>query len=87
MHEVVIAGVGQTQVGEHWELSLRELAFNALEATRADAGGLRPQALYAAIPAVMPNSIFLPLKIDMTILLENLRQYFCNKSYLLTILE
>ena len=43
--------------------------------------------LYAAIPAVMPNSIFLPLKIDMTILLENLRQYFYSIFSLLTILE
>ena len=48
MHEVVIAGVGQTSVGEHWDLSLRELAFSAIEAARGDAGGLRPQALYVA---------------------------------------
>ncbi len=48
MHEVVIAGVGQTSVGEHWDLSLRELAFYAIEAARGDAGGLRPQALYVA---------------------------------------
>lgn len=46
MHEVVIAGIGQTTVGEHWDLSLRELAFYALEAARNDSGGLRPQALY-----------------------------------------
>lgn len=46
MHEVVIAGVGQTTVGEHWDLSLRELAFYALDAARNDSGGLRPQALY-----------------------------------------
>lgn len=47
MHEVVIAGVGQTSVGEHWEISLKELGFYAIEAARNDAGGLRPQALYA----------------------------------------
>ena len=46
MHEVVIAGVGQTSVGEHWDISLRELAFYATEAAREDAGGLMPQALY-----------------------------------------
>ncbi len=46
MHEVIIAGIGQTEVGEHWDISLRELAFYALEAARNDAGGLRPQALY-----------------------------------------
>ncbi|MEN8172348.1 MAG: beta-ketoacyl synthase N-terminal-like domain-containing protein [Chloroflexota bacterium] len=44
--EVVIAGIGQTDVGEHWEISLRELAFYALEAAMKDAGGLRPQALF-----------------------------------------
>lgn len=48
MHEVVIAGIGQTAVGEQWDLSLREMAFYALEAARNDAGGLRPQALYLA---------------------------------------
>ena len=48
MQEVVIAGIGQTAVGEHWDISLKELAFYALEAARADAGGLRPEALYVA---------------------------------------
>lgn len=46
MNEVVIAGLGQVAVGEHWETSLRELAFYAIEAARNDAGGLLPQALY-----------------------------------------
>lgn len=46
MTDVVIAGVGQTQVGEHWDVSLRELALYAIEAAVADAGGLRPQALF-----------------------------------------
>ncbi len=48
MNEVVIAGIGQTSVGEHWDISLRELAYYALEAAMLDAGGLRPQALYVA---------------------------------------
>ncbi|MBN1668666.1 MAG: thiolase domain-containing protein [Anaerolineales bacterium] len=48
MTEVVIAGIGQTNVGEHWDVSLRELAFYALDAAQQDAGGLRPQALYVA---------------------------------------
>ena len=43
--EIVIAGIGQTPVQEHWELSLRELAFNAIEACLQDAAELRPQAL------------------------------------------
>ena len=46
MTEVVIAGIGQTPVGEHWDISLRELALQAIEAAQADAGGLQPQALF-----------------------------------------
>lgn len=46
MTEVVIAGIGQTPVGEIWELSLREIAFQAIEKALQDSGGLRPQALY-----------------------------------------
>ena len=37
-NEVIIAGIGQTAVGEHWDKSLRELAFYAMEAAMADAG-------------------------------------------------
>lgn len=48
MTDVVIAGLGQTPVGEHWELSLRELALKAIEAAQEDAGGLQPQALFVA---------------------------------------
>ena len=48
MHEVVIAGIGQTAVGEKWDITLRELSFYALENAMNDAGGLRPQALYLA---------------------------------------
>jgi acetyl-CoA C-acetyltransferase len=47
-NDVMVAGVGLTPVGEHWSISLRELALEAIEAARADAGGLRPQALFAA---------------------------------------
>ncbi len=43
---IVIAGIGQTAVGEHWQYSIRELAHFALEAAIKDAGGLRPQALF-----------------------------------------
>jgi len=46
MSEVVIAGVGQTPVGEHWEISLRSLAVSAIRAARADAGGLQPDAMF-----------------------------------------
>lgn len=47
-NEVLVIGVGLTKVGEHWETSLRELAFKAIRAARADAGGIQPQALYFA---------------------------------------
>ncbi len=46
MSEVIIAGIGQTPVEEHWGSSLRELALRAIEAARSDAGGLQPQALF-----------------------------------------
>ncbi len=46
MSEVVIAGVGQTDVGEHYNISLRDLAWMALEAAIHDAGGLRPDILF-----------------------------------------
>jgi acetyl-CoA C-acetyltransferase len=48
MTDVIIAGVGQTTVGEHWDVSLRELAYYAIESALKDAGGLRPQALFVA---------------------------------------
>jgi acetyl-CoA C-acetyltransferase len=48
MSDVIIAGVGQTAVGEHWDLSLRDLAFQAIEAALDEAGGLIPQTLYVA---------------------------------------
>lgn len=46
MTEVVIAGIGQTEVGEHWDIGLRELAFAAIQDAVRDAGGLRPQSLF-----------------------------------------
>ena len=45
MTDVVIVGVGQTAVGEHWDTSLRELALSAIQAAQADSGGLQPQIL------------------------------------------
>lgn len=38
MTDVSIIGIGQTPVGEHWETSLRHLAFNAIDAVLNDAG-------------------------------------------------
>lgn len=46
MSDVVIAGIGQTEVGEHWEFGLRELAFIAIQDAIKDSGALKPQALF-----------------------------------------
>ena len=46
MREVVITGIGQVPVGEHWEISLRSLAARAIQAARHDAGDPEIQALY-----------------------------------------
>jgi acetyl-CoA C-acetyltransferase len=46
MTDVVIAGIGQTEVGEHWDRSLRKLALDAIQAALKDSGGLKPQALF-----------------------------------------
>jgi acetyl-CoA C-acetyltransferase len=46
MIEVVIAGIGQTEVAEHWEISLRDLAYLAIRDAIEGAGGLNPQALF-----------------------------------------
>lgn len=46
MSNIVIAGIGQSPVGEHWELSMREVALAAIEAALRDGGQIRPQALY-----------------------------------------
>jgi acetyl-CoA C-acetyltransferase len=48
MTEVFIAGIGQTKVGEHWEIGLRELAFEAISEAVRDSGGLRPQSMFVA---------------------------------------
>jgi acetyl-CoA C-acetyltransferase len=46
MTEVVIAGIGQTEVGEHWDVGLRDLAFLAIQNAVKDSGGLKPQSLF-----------------------------------------
>ena len=46
MSDVVIAGIGQTNVGELWNFSLRQLAYQAIKEALQDAGELRPQAMY-----------------------------------------
>jgi len=46
MRDVAIIGVGQTKVGEHWDVSLRHLALQAIQAAMADAGVTQADALY-----------------------------------------
>ncbi len=46
MTDVVIAGIGQTPVGEHWDLSLRELGSIAIKAAIHDSCGMKPQAMF-----------------------------------------
>ena len=46
MTNIIIAGIGQTAAGEHWELSLRELAYKAMHAAILESGSLKPQALF-----------------------------------------
>ena len=48
MSEVVIAGIGQRPVGEHYQISLRDLALNAIELALQDASGLQPDMMYVA---------------------------------------
>jgi acetyl-CoA C-acetyltransferase len=47
MRDVFIIGVGQTPVGEHWDLGLRELGRSAIEDALADARIEAVDALYA----------------------------------------
>lgn len=46
MTDIIVAGIGQTVVGEHWDASLRTLALQAIQAATQDSGGLKPQVLY-----------------------------------------
>ena len=68
----MVAGIGQVPVGEHWQLSLRNLAAQAMLAAIRDAGGLQPKAIYignylasvaseqANLGALLAESIGLP---------------------------
>jgi acetyl-CoA C-acetyltransferase len=46
LRDVSIIGIGQTPVGEHWDKSLRQLAYEALAAAMRDAGLERADAIY-----------------------------------------
>lgn len=44
--DVIVAGIGQTRVGEFWDISLRSLAAEAILAAVKDAGGVKPGVMY-----------------------------------------
>ncbi|MDY6874139.1 MAG: thiolase domain-containing protein [Chloroflexota bacterium] len=44
--DVIVAGIGQIPVGEHWGTTLRHLAADAIRPALADAEGLTPQVVY-----------------------------------------
>ncbi len=44
--QIIAAGIGQTKVGELWDVSLRELAIEAVQGAVQDSGNLRPQVIY-----------------------------------------
>lgn len=44
--DVIVAGIGQVLVGEHWDRSLRQIAAEAIRAARKDSGGLVPGVMY-----------------------------------------
>jgi acetyl-CoA C-acetyltransferase len=46
MRQVAILGIGQTKIDEHWNLSLRELAGEAILAAMQDAGRLSVDGLF-----------------------------------------
>lgn len=46
MNEVFITGTGQTAVGEHWEISLRHLAWKAIEPALQAAQLEKPDAIF-----------------------------------------
>ena len=46
MSDIVIAGIGQIPVGEHYTIGLREMGVRALVQALHDSGDLKPDALY-----------------------------------------
>lgn len=69
MTDVIVAGIGQTPVGEHWHLSLRQLAYQAYKSALSDAGNLKPGALFVGnmVASVLSHQAHLG-----TLLAENL---------------
>ncbi|MBG0786070.1 MAG: thiolase domain-containing protein [Anaerolineaceae bacterium] len=54
--DVVIAGIGQVPVSEHWGTPLRSLAAEAVLAALADSARLKPDVMYIANALAVPAS-------------------------------
>ncbi len=48
MSDVVIAGIGQVPVGEHWDITLRSLTARAILAARREIPDLEPESVFIA---------------------------------------
>jgi acetyl-CoA C-acetyltransferase len=48
MRNVYVIGIGQTPIGEHWDMSLRMLAYEALHQAAEGAGIEKPDTLFVA---------------------------------------
>ncbi len=46
LRQVSIAGIGQVQVGEHWDLTLRQIGYQAIKSALDDAGMESADAVY-----------------------------------------
>lgn len=44
--EIIIAGISQVPVGEHWDQSLRQLAAKVTLGAIKDSGGIKPEVMY-----------------------------------------
>ena len=66
MANVAIVGVGQTPVGEHWDLSLRHLALQAMQTALESAGLEEVDAVVVgnALAGVISNQRFRVISAD-----------------------
>ena len=45
-NDIIIAGIGQVPVGEHWDITLRSMGSRAVRAAITDSGNLQPQGIF-----------------------------------------
>ncbi len=82
MDDIVIAGIGQMPVNEHWDVSLRSLAVRAMQAARKDCPSVQPTALYIGnllAPVVSHQSNLGALLTDWGYL-EGIESYTCEAA-------